>query len=90
MCSRQRILLSLVLVEPPECMKYPVFNKSNRVTRSSFLSIALLLNSMFQLGDQRFRDAAMKALEGLWKSRSKLGLVKKLFHDIHAKYKPSI
>lgn len=26
-------------------------------------------------GDQRFRDAAMKALEGLWKSRSKLGLV---------------
>lgn len=79
-----------MLVEPPECMKYPVFNKSNRVTRSSFLSIALLLNSMFQLGDQRFRDAAMKALEGLWKSRSKLGLVKKLLHDIHAKYKPSI
>lgn len=71
-------------------MKYPVFNKNNRVTRSSFLSIALLLNSMFQLGDQRFRDAAMKALEGLWKSRSKLGLVKKLLHDIHAKYKPSI
>ena len=79
-----------MLVEPPECMKYPVFNKNNWVTRSSLLSIALLLNSMFQLGDQRFRDAAMKALEGLWKSRSKLGLVKKLFYDIHAKYKPSI
>lgn len=45
---------------------------------------------MFQPGDQRFRDAAMKALEGLWKSRSKLGLVKKHFHDIHAKYRPSV
>jgi len=32
-----------------------------------------------QLGDKRFINAAIGALEGLWKSRSKLGLVKKPF-----------
>ena len=32
-----------------------------------------------QLGDKRFISVALRALEGLWKSRSKLGLVRKLF-----------
>lgn len=26
-------------------------------------------------GDQRFEDAALKALDGLWKAKSNLGLV---------------
>lgn len=30
---------------------------------------------VFKLGDKRFINAAIGALEGLWKSRSKLGLV---------------
>lgn len=34
---------------------------------------------MFISGDERFMVAARKALDGLWKSRSKLGLVRYFF-----------
>ena len=48
----------------------------------------VFLTIFFQLGDNRFINAAKGALEGLWKSRSKLGLVieTKLFFDSYEAY----
>ena len=46
------------------------------------------LTMFCRLGDDRFINAAKGALEGLWKSRSKLGLVikTKLFFDFYKAY----
>ena len=38
---------------------------------------SILFECIFK-GDQRFEDAALRALDGLWKAKSSLGMVGKL------------